>query len=175
MGDPIGILVEDRVVQIARLELEISVDDRFYLVVLFHNIEPLQHTGLEFIIGLILWLVLHIEHRRQVAILQFRHLQEVIGLLFGWRMDAVEMIGSTSKTVLTGLIEILSEILIRLGSALRRLDHDKTDGTLVNHTLVFQFVPVDTALMVGDVNAVNLIAFWIGHITIEGTPTETKG
>ena len=46
------------------------------------------------------------------------------------------MVGSTGKTVLTGLIEILAEVLVGLCGTFRRLDHDETDGTLVDHALV---------------------------------------
>ena len=69
VGYPVGILVKDGIVQIARLEFKVGVDDRFHLIVFLHDVEPLQHTGLELIIGLILRFVLHVEHRGQVAIL----------------------------------------------------------------------------------------------------------
>ena len=90
-------------------------------------------------------------------------------------MNAIEMIGSTSKTVLAGLIEVLAEILIRLRGSLRSLDHNETDGALVDHALVLQHVPVDAALMVGDVDAVDLIALGITNVAIEGAPTESEG
>ena len=68
-------------------------------------------------------------------------------LLVGWRVNAIEMIGSSRKPMFTGLIEIITEILIRLRGPLGSLDHHKTDGTLVDTAIILQLIPVDTALV----------------------------
>ena len=96
------------------------------------------------------------------------------GLLFCGRVDTVEMVGPPGETVLTGLIEIVAEILVRLGGTLRGLDHHETDGALVDAAVVFQFTPVDAPLMVGDVDAVDLVTLRIADVAIEGTPTKTE-
>ena len=92
--------------------------------------------------------MLHVEHGRQVAVLQFHRLEEVVGLLLSRRVYAVEMIGSTSETVLACLVEILTEVLVCLCGSLSSLDHDKSYGALVDLSVVLEFVPVDASLMV---------------------------
>ena len=41
VGYPVGILVEDGVVQVARLKFIIGIDDGLYLIVLLNDVEPL--------------------------------------------------------------------------------------------------------------------------------------
>ena len=43
MGYPVGVLVEDGIIEIAHLKLKIGVNDWFYTVVILHNIQPLKH------------------------------------------------------------------------------------------------------------------------------------
>ena len=175
VGYPVGILVENGVVQVARLKFIIGVDDGLDVVVLLDNVQPLQHRRLELVIGLVLGFVLHVEHGWQVAVLQLHLTEEVLCLTVGRRVNAVEMVGTTGEPILTGLVEILTEILVGLRRAFGGLDHHETDGTAVNHTFVLQFVPIDMSLVVGDVNTVNLIPIRIADVTIERTPAETEG
>ena len=84
------------------------------------------------------------------------------------------MIGSAGKAILTGLMEVLTEILICLSGTFRSLDHYKTDRTTIDLTFVLQLVPIDMPLMMGNVYTVDLIAVRIADITIERTPTETE-
>ena len=42
-------------------------------------------------------------------------------------------------------------------------------------TDLLQFTPIDTSLMVGNIDAVNLVALRITDVAIEGTPTKTEG
>ena len=118
--------------------------------------------------------MLHIEHRREITVFKLHYIKKMIGLLFGRSVNTIKMIGTTGKTILTSLIEILTEILVCLGSALSSLDHYKTHGTLVDHAIVLQFFPVDMSLMMGDINAVNLVTSRIADISIEGAPSESK-
>ena len=90
-------------------------------------------------------------------------------------MDTVEMVGSTCKTILTSLIEIVAEVLVSLGSTLRGFDHHKADGTLVNTAVILQLAPVDASLMMGDIYAMDLITRRIIDTAIEGTPAEAEG
>ena len=174
VGYPVGILVEDRVVEIAHLKLKISIDDRFNLIVLLNHVQPLEYRTLKLGISLFLRLMFYVEHRRKIAIFKFYGVHKMPGLLVGRCMDTIEMIGTTGKTILTGLIEIVAEVLIGLGSTLSGLDHDETDGTLVDRAIVLEFVPVDAPLMVGNVDTVDLIAFGIADIAIEGTPSKSE-
>ena len=61
--------------------------------------------------------MLYIKHRRKVAILKVDGLDKVIGLLFGWGVDAIEMVSATGKAILSSLKEILIKILVYLGRA----------------------------------------------------------
>ena len=85
------------------------------------------------------------------------------------------MIGATGKAILTGLIEIILEIFVNLGSSLSSLNHNETNGELINCTFVFERLPIDFALMMTNINAMNLIAFGVTDVAIERPKTETKG
>ena len=171
----VRILVEDGVVEIACLKFKIGIEDGLHPIVLLDKVKPLQDRSLELCISLILGLVLHIEHRGQIAILEFHRLDEMIGLLLCRSMNAVEMVGSAGKAILASLEEIIAEVLIGLGGTLRSLDHDKADGALVDAAVVLEVIPVNTALMVRDVDTVDLIAFRIVDGTIECSPAEAEG
>ena len=175
MGYPVGILIEDGIVEIAGLKFKIGIDNGFDAIVMLHDVEPLDDGRTKLLVGLILGLMLHIEHWGQVAILEFHGVDEVPGLLFGGGVDAIEVVGASGKAVLARLIEIISEVLIGLGGTLGGFDHDKADGALVDGAIVLEFVPVDATLMVGDVDTMDLVAFGIAHVAIEGTPAETEG
>ena len=130
---------------------------------------------LKLLISLILGLMLHVKHWGQVAVLELHGVHEMSGLLVCWRVDTIEMVGPTGKAVLTSLIEILFEVLVGLRSPLRRLDHHETDGALIDEPVVLQFIPVDTALMMRDVDTVNFITLRIADVTVKGAPTESEG
>lgn len=175
MGYPVGILIEDGIVEIAGLKFKIGIDNGLDSIVMLHDVEPLDDGRTKLLVGLILGLMLYIEHWGQVAILEFHGIDEVPGLLLGWAVDAIEMVSTTGEAVLTGLIEVIAEVLVGLGGSLGGLDHDEADGALVDGAIVLEFVPVDAALMVGDVDAVDLVAFGIAHVAIEGAPAEAEG
>ena len=141
---------------------------------LLNQSEPLEYGVLELLIGLALWLVFYIEHGRKVAILKINGLDEVIGLLLGWSVNAVEVIGTTGKSVLASLIEIVAEVTVGLCCSLGGLDHYEAYGTMIDGAIVLKLVPIDLALMVGDVDAVNLIALRIAYVAIQCAPTEAE-
>ena len=175
MGYPVRILVEHGIGQIARLKFKIGIYNRFYTIVLFYKAKPLEYGVLELLVGLVLGLMLNVKHGRKVAILKVDGLDEVIGLLVGRCVNAVEMVGTTGKTILASLIEVVAEVTVGLCGSLGGLDHNETDGTMVYLTVILKLVPIDAALMVGDVDAVDLVAFGIAHIAVEGAPTEAEG
>ena len=59
--------------------------------------------------------------------------------------------------------------------ALRSLDHDETHRELVDGSFVLQHLPIDSALVVADVDTVNLVAFRITDVAIKGAETESEG
>ena len=126
------------------------------------------------LVGLVFGFVLHIEHGWQVAILQVYGLDEVIGLLLGGAVNTVEVIGSTGKPILAGLEEVVAEVAVGLGGSLGGLDHHKAYGAMVYLAVVLQLFPVDTPLMVRDVDAMNLVALGIAHVAIQRAPAESE-
>ena len=147
MCDPIGILVENGIVQVAHLKFKIGIDDRFDLIVILHRFKPEFYRTLKLFIRLVFRFMLHVKHRWKISVLQFHVLQEMSSLLMGWCMNTIEMVGTTRKTMFARLIEVITEILICLRGSLCSFDHYKTDGTLVNTTIILQFIPVNTSLM----------------------------
>ena len=174
VGYPVGILVEDVVVEIARLKFIIGIDDGLHAVVVLHHIEPQLDALLELLVGLVLGFMLYVEHRGQVAMLEFDVADKELGLRLGVRVNAIEMVGTTCKTVFTSIVEIATEVLVNLTSSLSGLDHDETDGIAVDESLVFQLLPVDGALVVTNVDAMNLVALRVADVAIEGSPTEAE-
>ncbi len=116
-----------------------------------------------------------IEDGGQVAILEMDIADKEARLVLRRGMDAIEMIGTTGETIFARLVEIALELIVDTRSAFSCLDHDKANGRLVDESFLLELLPVDGALMMGDVNAMNLVALRITDIAIEGAPTETKG
>ena len=175
VGNPVWVLVEHFVGQVLHLEFIIGIEDGLHLIVLLHNVEPLEHTLLEILVRLVLRLVLNVEHRRQVASLQMNIRNEESRLLLGTRALAVEMIGTTCEAIFKGLLKIVLKLGVHPVSSLCSLNHHEAHRAVVYHALIAQQFPVYFTLIMGNVNAVNLIAVWIGHVAIERTPTEPIG
>lgn len=87
-------------------------------------------------------------------------------------MYAPEMISSAYEAVFTGLIEVHLEFGIEARAALRRLDDDELDGEAVDPGLRPHVVPMDVALVMGDVDAMDLIAVRIFGVAVERAPAE---
>ncbi len=139
-----------------------------------YDIEPLQNAGGKLLIGLMLGLVLNVQNRRQVAILQFGMTDKKLCLLLGGRIDAIEMIGTTRETIFTGLMEIVLKVLVNTRGTLSGLNHDKANGCLVDESSFTEFIPVNASLVVADVDAVDFVAVGIVDLTIEGTPAKAE-
>lgn len=75
------------------------------------------------------------------------------------------MVGSTGKAMLSSLTEVALELLVHLVGTFCCLDHHEADGTGINGTVALQFCPVYVALIVTDVNTMDVIALGIGHLT----------
>ena len=133
-----------------------------------------MNRGFELFVGLIGRLVLDIQYGWQVTILQLDGFHKMGGLLIGGCMNTIEMISTSCKTVFTGLEEIVFEVLVCLRGTFRSLDHDEAYRTIVDTAVVLEFIPVDTSLMMRDINTMNLIAIGIVNSPVKGTPTETK-
>lgn len=84
------------------------------------------------------------------------------------------MVGSANETVFSGLIEIVLEGFVDERGALGGFYYDEAHGGFVYHG-VAQGFPVYLALIVGDVDALYLVALGIGGIAIEGSPAEACG
>ena len=70
VGYPVGIVVEDGVVEIAGLKFIIGVDDGLDTIVAFDDLQPFEDAGLELLVALLLGFVLDVEDGRQVTVLE---------------------------------------------------------------------------------------------------------
>jgi hypothetical protein len=50
MGYPVGILVEDGIVEVFQLEFIIGIDNGLYLIMLLYDSQPSQDRGLELLV-----------------------------------------------------------------------------------------------------------------------------
>ena len=116
--------------------------------------------------------MLDVEYGRKIAIRKMHLLQKVIRLFASRRFIAPEMIHATDESIVASLIEVFAEILIQAAGTLGTLDDDKAHRTTHDHRIV-ELLPVYLALIMRDINAMNLVAFGIHLIAIEGTPSET--
>ena len=144
------------------------------MIVFLNNIEPLQYRGFELRVSLFLGFMLYVKHWWQITVFKPYLTHEMLSLALGRRMDTVEVVGTARKTVLSRLMEVLTEVLVGLGTSLRGLDHHEADGASVDRTLVLQLIPVNMTLMVRYIDAVNLVTLRVADIAIEGTPAKTK-
>ena len=85
------------------------------------------------------------------------------------------MVGATNETILAGIVKIIGEILVNALGALRCLNDDETNRTTINHGAIAQTVPIDGALIMGNVDTVYLIACRIFGVAIKRAPPETRG
>ena len=143
------------------------------MVSVLHDMEPGKNLHLKFLDRHVGGHILHIQHRRQVALLEFHFVEKEIGLFAGRGEIAPEMIGTADDTEFTHVAEILIEILIDIVRALGGFDHDEFQTGAVDHGIA-QFRPLNLALMVADVNAVNLISLRIVRVAIQSPPSESK-
>ena len=175
VGYPVRVAVEGGIAQMFQFELVVSVEYGLHAVVCLGLLQPLQHAGAELLFADALWLLLHVEHRWQVAPLQFDVADEESGLVGSGRLCAEEMVGSASEAVLACLCEIVVEALVHLCGSLSGLYHHEADGALVDGATLAQFGPVDVALIVADVNAVYVVAFGVVDVAVECSPAQSVG
>ena len=172
MGYPVRIVIEDGGTEILLLKLIIGVDDRFHMIPILYDMQPREHITLKILNTLVIGLMLDIEYGRKIAIRKMHLIQEVIRLFASRGFIAPEMIHATDESVIASLIEVLTEILIQAAGTLGTLDDDKAHRTALDHRIV-ELLPVYLALIMRDINAMNLVAFGIHLVAIEGTPSET--
>ena len=155
MGYPVGIDVEHRVVHILLAEGVVGVENGLHLVVLLHSDEPLEDALPESLDADIGRLHLHIEYGREVALLQLHMPHKVLGLQLGGGRGAIEMIGTTHDAKATGSGKVALELTVDNIAALGGLDEDERERHTVDVGLVAQQLPVDSALMMADIDSVH--------------------
>ena len=84
------------------------------------------------------------------------------------------MIGTAYESILARLIKIVDKIVVEFACPFCCLNHNKSHGALLYHTVVAQFLPVNLSLIMAYVNAVYLVAFGIWHIAIQCPPSESE-
>ena len=172
VGNPVRIILEDRRTQILLLEFIIGVDDRLSMILILYYMQPGKHITLEILHTLICRLMFNIQYRRQISICKMNLVKEIISLFACRRLIAPEMINTPDETEIASLIEVLAEILIQPRRTFRTLDDDEAHRTTLNHRIL-ELLPVYLALIMGNIDSVNLVTFRIFSISIKRTPTET--
>ena len=172
MGYPVRIVIENGRTEILLLKLIIGIDDRFHMIPILYDMQPYEHIALKILYTLVIGLMLDVEYGRKIAIRKMHLLQEVIRLFASRRFIAPEMIHATDESVVASLIEVLAEVFIQAAGTLGTLDDDKAHRTTLDHRIV-ELLPVYLTLIMRNINAMNLVAFGIYLIAIEGTPSET--
>ena len=147
MRYPVGIVVEYGCVQIVLLKFIICVYDRLHVVFVLYDVQPCKNVALEIFHIAVLRLVLHVEHRRKVAVLQSHLFQEEVSLVASRRFVAPEVIGSANQSVFASLTEVLLELVVGARRTLGRLYHDEAQRVALD-IAVAQLVPVDGALII---------------------------
>ena len=169
VGYPVGVFVELGGVEVGGAELVAGVEDGCDAVVLFDVVHPLEHLMPQLGGGAVAEF-LDVEHGGKVVLVELDELAEVLGLVPAWRGGAEVVVGSAHDVVLLGVVEVLVEVLVPDAGAFGGFDEDEGDGHAL-YLCVAQFVPVDVALIVGDVEASHL-AVGIDDMSVECFPTE---
>ena len=173
MGNPVGIIVENGRTEIGFLEFVIGVENGLHVVAVLDDVKPREHVALEILDGTIFRLEFDVEYGRQIAFFEFDLAQEIVCLVARRRFVAPKMVGTADKTVFASLVEIFVEALIDDGRAFGRFDDDEPKRTAFDHR-VAQLVPLDFLLIVGDVDAVDFVAFGIAGVAVERTPAKSR-
>ena len=173
MGYPIGIVIKTLVREIFLLKFMIGIEDGFDMIAVFNSVKPCEHILLKIFYALVIRLMLHIKNRWQVALLQFYLIEKMLSLFASRRLGAIEMVCTANKTVFASLIEIILKSLVNHGGTLSSLDNDKAHRGLVDHGIT-QSLPVDGALIMRNVDALDFVTRRIVGIAIKGSPAKTS-
>ena len=165
MGYPIRIIIKYRSTKILFLKSIVSVNNRFNMILVFHNMEPSKNVCLEIIHILVNRLMFHIKHGRKIPRSQVNLIQKIISLHARTTLITPEMIGSTDESILTSVIKILSEIFIHTTASLCTFYKDKAQRCPFYHSIA-QFIPVNISLIMRNINSPYLIPFRIASITV---------
>ncbi len=173
MSYPQGIAVEQRRAEIVHPEPIAGIDDGRHAHGLLDNAKPSENIVLELGQGLAAPL-LDVDHGRQVALDEVDLTEEKFGLAACVAARLVVVISPANKAVLARTEKVVVEVLIDEGDTLGGLHEDEAKGMAANPGIT-QFLPVDTALVVTDIDAHDLKPFGIVGFAINGTPAERQG
>ena len=98
-----------------------------------------------------------IEHRRQISTIEFHGTDKKVRLLQGIRTWSEEMVGPTNKAMATCLFEVVFESIVTMISSLGGFHKNKVKRK-IRFSVLFQLLPVDVPLIMGDIDAMHLIA-----------------
>jgi len=172
VGNPVGIAVEVRGVQVGGLEFVGGIEDGRDAIVALHDLHPVVYFRTKFLWGEVAD-VLHVEHRGKVLVLQLYDFAKEKSLTASRCLCAEEMVGTPHDVVFTGVIEILVKVLVDDVGALGGLDEDEAEGNALELRPT-KLPPVDVLLIVAHVDATDF-PVGIGHGAVEGFPTKRIG
>ena len=173
MGYPIGISVENGVVEITLLEFVGSVKNRLDTVMCLYPFKPRFNGEFEFV-GRFPAGGFHIEHGWKVAGGELHGSDKEIGLFGCIRLGKEIMISTTDETIFACLAEVVRKSVISVVTTFRGFHKNKVNGEF-RFFVMKQFLPVDASLIVGDVDAVHIETAWqtysVAFLTVTGLPT----
>ena len=174
MGYPEGIAIELRRAEISLLELQSGVDDGGRAEASFHEVEPLEGFFSQRF-GRLVADFLNVEHGGEVALLELDVVHEIARLPVARDVGREIVIGSTNEAVLSRFPEVALKISIQMAFSLGGFDEDKFHAGIVGNGGGGHLVPIDGALVVAHIDAVDAVVVRQFRLAEDGAPTIAVG
>ena len=174
VGNPEGIAIELRRAEISLLELQSGVDDGGRAEASFHEVEPLEGFFSQRF-GRLVADFLNVEHGGEVALLELDVVHEIARLPVARDVGREIVIGSTDEAVLSRFPEVALKISIQMAFSLGGFDEDKFHAGIVGNGGGGHLVPIDGALVVAHIDAVDAVVVRQFCLAEDGAPTIAVG
>ena len=174
VGNPEGIAIELRRAEISLLELQSGVDDGGRAEASFHEVEPLEGFFSQRF-GRLVADFLNVEHGGEVALLELDVVHEIACLPVARDVGREIVIGSTDEAVLSRFPEVALKISIQMAFSLGGFDEDKFHAGIVGNGGGGYLVPIDGALVVAHIDAVDAVVVRQFRLAEDGAPTIAVG
>ena len=174
VGNPEGIAIELGSAEISLLELQSGVDDGGCAEASFHEVEPLEGFFSQRF-GRLVADFLNVEHGGEVALLELDVVHEIARLSVARDVGREIVIGSTDEAVLSRFPEVALKISIQMAFSLGGFDEDKFHAGIVGNGGGGYLVPIDGALVVAHIDAVDAVVVRQFRLAEDGAPTIAVG
>ena len=174
VGYPEGIAIELRGAEISLLELQSGVDDGGRAEASFHEVEPLEGFFSQ-CLGRLVADFLNVEHGGEVALLELDVVHEIARLSVARDVGREIVIGSTDEAVLSRFPEVALKFSIQMAFSLGGFDENKFHAGIVGYGGGGHLVPIDGALVVAHIDAVDAVVARQFCLAEDGAPTIAVG